>query len=313
MPVSSSNRRWFTIERGEGGQAKDLLICYYKKSSAEKEDRCGWLFLNDIVALSQDIPDRWITIEHPTRIMRIQSPTPAQHRVWFHILSKYCKCVRNDGRSPSLSQPSEGGLPYFSEDSARKARRNSTKEGEGPIVSTPKDELRFLTEITGQTAVAVESVFPNASSSTNVEGSKSVYDDDECGRSSGESSSPATNLGERLSSALVQNDFPSESEGKIGRDNHNSAAISLCDGPAESRPGKNELDMNDLRTAWSESDKLLLREEKSAIIASGFSHAANAPSSSNFTLRSSTYRLLFGNDDQEDIVPDKNFLDDWDS
>ena len=78
LPVASSNRRWFTIERGEGGQAKDLLICYYKKSSAETEDRCGWLFLNDIVALSQDIPDRWITIEHPTRIMRIQSPTPAQ-------------------------------------------------------------------------------------------------------------------------------------------------------------------------------------------------------------------------------------------
>jgi hypothetical protein len=78
LPVASSNRRWFTIERGDGDQAKDLLICYYKQSSAEKEDRCGWLFLNDIVALSQDIPDQWITIEHPTRIMRIQSPTPAQ-------------------------------------------------------------------------------------------------------------------------------------------------------------------------------------------------------------------------------------------
>ena len=36
---------------------------------------------------------------------------------------------------------------------------------------------------TGQTTVAVESVFPNASSSTNVEGSKPVYDDDECGSS----------------------------------------------------------------------------------------------------------------------------------
>jgi hypothetical protein len=67
LPVASSNWRWFTIEQGEGGQAKDLLIFYYKKSSAEKEDCCGWLFLNNIVALSQDIPDCWITIEHPTR------------------------------------------------------------------------------------------------------------------------------------------------------------------------------------------------------------------------------------------------------
>ncbi len=135
LPVASSNRRWFTIERGEGGQAKDLLICYYKKSSAEKEDRCGWLFLNDIVALSQDIPDRWITIEHPTRIMRIQSPTPAQvghrgskccllaartrkinaaflhwsipqHRLWFHTLSKYCKNAQKDAKSPSSTQVS---------------------------------------------------------------------------------------------------------------------------------------------------------------------------------------------------------------
>jgi hypothetical protein len=179
-----------------------------------------------------------------------------------------------------------------------------------------------LTEITGQTAVAAESVFPNASSSTDVEGSK---DDDECGRSSSESSSPASNLGERLSSALVDNAFPSQSEEKIGDDlllcdNQNLPTISFCDGPMESRPGHVQLDMKDLRTAWSESDKLLQREEKNGIIASSLGHAANIPPSSHsssssniMSLRSSTYRLLFGNDDDDEVVPDKNFLDDWDS
>ncbi len=55
LPVASSNRRWFTIEQGEGGQGKDLLIFYYRKSSAGKEGCCGWLILKDIIGLSQDI------------------------------------------------------------------------------------------------------------------------------------------------------------------------------------------------------------------------------------------------------------------
>ncbi len=46
-----------------------------------------------------------------------------------------------------------------------------------------RNNAKWGREQTGQTAPAVESVFPNASSSTNVEGSKSVYDDDECGSS----------------------------------------------------------------------------------------------------------------------------------
>jgi hypothetical protein len=78
----SCNRRWFTIERapksGDDGSSDELLLCYYKLSSAELEQRCGWLFLNDITSLTQDLPNRWITIEHPARVIRIQSPTPAQ-------------------------------------------------------------------------------------------------------------------------------------------------------------------------------------------------------------------------------------------
>jgi hypothetical protein len=37
LPVATSNWRWFTIEHGEGGQTKDLLIFYHQKSTAEKE------------------------------------------------------------------------------------------------------------------------------------------------------------------------------------------------------------------------------------------------------------------------------------
>ena len=73
IPGTTSNRRWFTIERiansnsaANRSSGTELALCYYKRSS-ENEQRCGWLFLNDVISLSQDIPSRWITIEHPTR------------------------------------------------------------------------------------------------------------------------------------------------------------------------------------------------------------------------------------------------------
>ena len=82
--LPGTSRRWFTIERipnsnnGSGEPSEELELCYYKRASSDKTQRCGWLFLNDVLSLSQDIPNRWITIEHPTRILRLQSPTPAQ-------------------------------------------------------------------------------------------------------------------------------------------------------------------------------------------------------------------------------------------
>ena len=135
LPSFCCNRRWFTIERapksGDDESSEELLLCYYKLASAEKEQRCGWLFLNDITSLCQDLPNRWITIEHPTRVIRIQSPTPAQviivnslnyvarlnsssqsahpkhlisqHRVWFYTLSKCCKNAKKNVSSPPSS------------------------------------------------------------------------------------------------------------------------------------------------------------------------------------------------------------------
>jgi len=178
---TSSVRRWFTIERvsssndGNGDPLAELALCYYKRSSSDKQGRCGWLFLSDVLSLGQDVPNRWITIEHPTRVMRLQSPTPAQHRVWFSTLSKCCKHVRKDAMSPS-SEPSSKdhmcpSLPYFSEDSVQKAKKNSLKSAQKPLPSTQKDELKFLREITGgrnkrSTEVMRKNLFCGSSSSS---------------------------------------------------------------------------------------------------------------------------------------------------
>lgn len=117
------------------------MLCYFKRPS--DCERSGWMFLSDVVALSQDSATNYITIEHPSRILRIQSPTPAQHRVWFSTLSKCCTNVRKDVASPSSpGRDRRPSLPYFM--NASPARRLSD-----PIPSTPADQLKFLREITG--------------------------------------------------------------------------------------------------------------------------------------------------------------------
>ncbi len=156
-----------------------------------------------------------------------------------------------------------------------KARRNSTKVVNDPLVSTPKDELQFLREITGRAPEVAEIVgknlFPKASSSTSIEDSNPVNVKDGCGRLRSEeeatvftSSSPASNVGERLRSASVNNIFLPESDEKakaelLQCEKPNVASTSLCDFMNASR--------------WSESDKLLQREEKCDTIPSSFGRA----------------------------------------
>jgi hypothetical protein len=257
---------------------------------------------------------------------------------------------------------------------AVKARRNSTKEVNDPLVSTPKDELQFLREIIGRAPEVAEIVgknlFPEASSSTSIEDSNPVNVKDGCGRLRSEEeatvstfSSPASNIGERLRSASVNNIFLPESDEKakaelLQCEKPNVASTSFCESMTASR----------LR-AWSESDNLLQREEKCETIPSSFGRAndpfdtqnlrralpksedqplslkvrakvranvlltldssfhntcadslieQNIPSShsllsSNIMSRSSSYRMLFGNDDEDEILPDDDFLDDWDA
>lgn len=156
-----------------------------------------------------------------------------------------------------------------------KARRNSTKEVNDPLVSTPKDELQFLREITGRAPEVAENVgknlFPKASSSTSIEDSNPVNVKDGCGRLRSEEeatvstcSSPASNVGERLRSASVNNIFLPESDEKakaelLQCEKPNVASASSCDFMNASR--------------WSESDKLLQREEKCDTIPSSFGRA----------------------------------------
>ena len=183
--MPSSNRRWFTIESITNNRsAKEVALCYYKKSG-ENEERCGWLFLDDVLSLTQDVSSRYITIEHPTRILRIQSPTPAQHRVWFSTLAKCCKNVRKEVVSPLTSinnneDDRRPSLPYF-DDSARKARRESLKNVSPVVITTPKDQLQFIRSLnnTGSEEVnknLFEATSSSSSSSSFVKDSESVVD-----------------------------------------------------------------------------------------------------------------------------------------
>lgn len=134
---SSSNRRWFTIEE----LSNEVALCYYKRPN--DEEKGGFIFLSDVIAISQDLETNFITIHHPSRILRIQSPTPAQHRVWFSTLSKCCTNLSKEVASPV--SPNRGdrrpSLPYFQ--AVSPIRRNSAD----PCPSTPKDQLQFLREI----------------------------------------------------------------------------------------------------------------------------------------------------------------------
>ena len=76
----------------------------------------------------------------------MQSPTPAQHRVWFSTLSKCCKNAQKVSSPASPGHDRRPSLPYFMNAVSPSARRNSAD----PIPSTPKDQLNFLREITGQ-------------------------------------------------------------------------------------------------------------------------------------------------------------------
>ena len=99
------------------------------------------------------------------------------------------------------------------------------KEVNDPLVSTPKDELQFLREITGRaqevTEIVCKNLFPKALSSTSIEDSNPVNVKDGGGRLRSKeeatvstSSSPASNVGERLCSASVNNIFLPESDKK---------------------------------------------------------------------------------------------------
>mmetsp|Transcript_20975 Transcript_20975/g.43876 ORF Transcript_20975/g.43876 Transcript_20975/m.43876 type:complete len:559 (+) Transcript_20975:79-1755(+) len=161
IPQAQSNRRWFAIERipinGVNAESKstgnatthELALCYYRKSSVPNNERSGWIFLSDVISISQDVADRWITIEHPTRTLRIQSPAAAQHRVWFSTLSKCCRNAWKESThsdTPPAEENKPPNIPLFNA-----PLLSSPSEKKISNESTPKDELDFLREINGRT------------------------------------------------------------------------------------------------------------------------------------------------------------------
>lgn len=145
---TSSNRRWFQIEKlGAGGEN---ALCYYKRQPKPKKDEkpIGFFFLNDITSLSQDINKKLITLEHPSRILRIVSPSLAQHTYSYSALVRSChKATKPELSLDGIGNSTPSHSFYASSSSSlapATARRNSLGE-----TATAKDELKFLREITG--------------------------------------------------------------------------------------------------------------------------------------------------------------------
>ena len=143
--VSTSNRRWFQIER----IGNENAICYYKRCPKKDEQPTGFFFLNDITSLCQDIPKKVITIEHPSRILRLESPSRAQHSHSYSALVRSCPNAQTTQTDSSLadignSPPSNSFYSGSSSSSLTTARQNSSGG-----TATAKDEIKFLKEITG--------------------------------------------------------------------------------------------------------------------------------------------------------------------
>jgi hypothetical protein len=120
------------------------------------------------------------------------------------------------------------------ENLARKAQRNSTKEVNHQLVSTPKDKLQFLQEIIGQAPEVMEVAGKDPSPSTSIKDSKPVNANSKEEATESTSLSPSSNFGEQLSSPTVHNAFLPELDKKAGAglllcEKANVAASCLCD------------------------------------------------------------------------------------
>ncbi len=105
----------------------------------------------------------------------------------------------------------------------RKAHRNSMKEVNHPLVSTPKDELQFLQEILGQAPKVTEVAGKVPSSPTSVKDSKLVNANSKEEATYSTSPSFSFNFREQMSSPTVHDAFLPESDKKAG------AGLLLCE------------------------------------------------------------------------------------
>jgi hypothetical protein len=135
--VSSNNRRWFQIERVHS----ELALCYYRRQPKQDDQATGFFFLSDIISLSQDAEKKLITLEHPSRILRLQSPSLAQHTHSYSALVRSC--------------PNASSLVEIVRDSSSPSLLGGAHQELTSATSTSKDESKFLREeITGDNNIA---------------------------------------------------------------------------------------------------------------------------------------------------------------
>ena len=105
------------------------------------------------------------------KVLRIQSPSAAQHRVWYSTLTRCCKHAKKDldQQEHDESHHIKPSLPYFDDQGVLEKRRNSLKNAVAATHSTPKDQLSFLKEITGNSEREKKSLFAGPAFRTTVE------------------------------------------------------------------------------------------------------------------------------------------------
>jgi len=116
-------KRWYVIEKiVDSDGAAVSTLSYYKSPKANYDDRCGWIFLSDVISLEElnensgststlanNVPRRksiggnssnwgeWIiSIKHPSRVFRLRAQDRYQHRLWFHTLSEACQHLQSE-------------------------------------------------------------------------------------------------------------------------------------------------------------------------------------------------------------------------
>jgi hypothetical protein len=113
-------KRWFVIEKTVDSDGSTVnTLSYYKSPKANYDDRCGWIFLSDVISLEElkekstssstknairrksiggDVHwDEWIiSIKHPLRVFRLRAQDRYQHRLWFHTLNETCQHLQRE-------------------------------------------------------------------------------------------------------------------------------------------------------------------------------------------------------------------------
>ena len=93
--TGTENKRWFRVMSlprhtiRKGGANEELALCYFHGKHQRNEEAKGLIFLNDVVAITEE--DKTFTLETSTqRLMTLQSSTKNEHRHWLRGLAERC-------------------------------------------------------------------------------------------------------------------------------------------------------------------------------------------------------------------------------